>query len=229
MRRVAFLSDVHSNLEALDAVLGELHGEEVVCLGDIVGYGPDPNEVIQQLRERRAIAVLGNHDNAALTGDTSWFNSRAAMAVGWTQARLTEESRSYLRTLPLHVRIEFEGVLTYLTHGSPNDNLREYVDPSTHSDLFDYYLAKLGVRLIGLGHTHVPFLWEGEAGTVFNPGSVGQPRDLDPRASYAVVTFEDAGAEVEPRRVGYDCTLTAQKIAQAGLPDSLGKRLLEGR
>jgi len=228
MRRVAFLSDIHSNLRALKAVLGELRGEEIVCLGDIVGYGAEPNEVITRLKELGTSSLMGNHDNAVLTGDTSWFNARAAMAVKWTRARLTEESLTYLRGLPLELRVEFENVPTYLTHGSPDDNLREYVDPSTHSELFGHYLSKLGVQLIALGHTHLPFIWEEKVGKVFNPGSVGQPRDQDRRASYAVVTFQGGDASIELRRVEYDCQGAAEEIAKAGLPESLGRRLLQG-
>lgn len=228
MQRVAFISDIHSNLEALDSVLGELRGEQVVCLGDIVGYGSNPNEVIQRLKVARATAILGNHDNAVLTGDTSMFNARAGMAARWTAAHLTPESVEFLKGLPEEIRADFGGVKAYLTHGSPDDNLWEYVDPSTHSDLFGHYLSKLRVKLIGLGHTHLPFVWKGENGTVFNPGSVGQPRDMDRRASYAVLTFDRGTVEVDPRRVEYDYKKAAEKIVEAGLPASLGERLSRG-
>ncbi|MDV3277439.1 MAG: metallophosphatase family protein [Nitrososphaerales archaeon] len=228
MLRVAFVSDIHSNLEALDSVLGELRGEEVVCLGDVVGYGSNPNEVIETLRETGARTVLGNHDSAVLTGDTSMFNARAAMAARWTEAQLTPESKEFLKALPKEIRVDFGGVRTYLTHGSPDDNLWEYVDPSTHLDLFGHYLSKLGVRLIGFGHTHVPYVWSGENGTVFNPGSVGQPRDMDRRASFAVATFDRGSVDVEQRRVEYDYKGAAEKIVKAGLPASLAQRLSLG-
>lgn len=228
MRVIGFLSDVHSNLEALDRVMAELRGLEVVCLGDAVGYGSNPNEVIKMLKEANAIAVRGNHDDAVLTGDTSWFNARAAMALQWTRDHLTAESMSYLRGLPLRLRLELEGTPVFLTHGSPDDNLREYVEPQTHSQLFAHYLDKLNVRAIALGHTHRPFVWKEAERLVFNPGSAGQPRDGDPRASYAVATFDGRNVDVELRRVEYDIETAARKIEAAGLPGQLAARLFEG-
>lgn len=228
MNSVGFISDIHSNLEALDRVLGELRGFEIICLGDIVGYGANPNEVVRRLMDVGAVALLGNHDAAALTGDVSMFSARAAMAAVWTSERLSPESREYLKSLPSEVRVEFGGTKVYLTHGSPDDNLWEYVDPSTHHSLLSHYLEKLGVGLVGMGHTHVPYVWRSEKGVVFNPGSVGQPRDMDRRASYALARFEGGKVEIENRRVEYDCQAAAEKIVKAGLPKSLGERLLYG-
>ncbi len=229
MRKVALVSDIHSNLEALDAVLSRIGGEEIYCLGDVVGYGANPNEVIERLRDEGAKAVMGNHDNAVVTEDTGWFNARAAMAAHWTRSVLAAEHLGYLRELPLDVRRQFDGVNAYLTHGSPDDPLREYVSPETHSDLLPYYLSKTGSDLIALGHTHVPFVWKGEEGVVLNPGSVGQPRDGDPRAAYAVLTVDGESAEVEIVRVKYDVAAAASKIRKAGLPAQLAERLSFGR
>ena len=229
MRRLVVISDVHSNLEALRAVMGAVEGEDIYCLGDSVGYGASPNEVLQLLKEKGARAVMGNHDEAAVTGDTGRFNARAAMAVLWTRARLAKESLDYLRGLPLEIREEFEGVKAYMAHGSPDDRIWEYVDPRTHGDLFSHYISKTGCALVGLGHTHVPFVWAGESGQVFNPGSVGQPRDGDPRAAYAVVTVDGGTAAVDIRRVEYDAKGAARRILEAGLPAQLADRLLLGR
>ena len=228
MRKVAFISDVHSNLEALEAVLGMTGGAELYCLGDLVGYGSDPNGVIKRLRDEGAIAVLGNHDAAVLSGDTSWFNTRAAAAAKWTTEHLSEEGRKFLQSLPQEIVTEFEGVRTFLTHGSPDDHLREYVEPETHEHLFDRYLSDLKVRVVGLGHTHRPFVWKGERGLVFNPGSVGQPRDGDSRASFALATFRMNEAEVVLLRTEYDVKAAADKIEAAGLPKQLAARLFEG-
>jgi putative phosphoesterase len=229
VRRVAVISDVHSNLEALEAVMAAAGGEVFCCLGDMVGYGANPNEVLERLKEAGATAVKGNHDDAAVTGETGWFNARAAMAIRWTKERLTQENLAYLGSLPLGIRSELEGVKTFMTHGSPDDPLREYVDPSTHLDLFPHYLMKTESNVIALGHTHVPYLWEGEGGSVFNPGSVGQPRDGDPRASYAILTVEGTRVTVSHRRVEYDVAAAARKIVDAGLPAVLAERLLVGR
>lgn len=228
VRPVAIISDVHANLEALDAVLGELLGLEVYCLGDLVDYGAEPNEVIDTVQERGIKGLLGNHDSAALTGDTSLFNARAAMSSKWTAKQLTESSLEYLRGLPPDLRIPLGEAEAYFTHGSPDDRLWEYVDPRTHSALFGHYLGKLRVQAIGLGHTHVPYVWNEKAGTVFNPGSVGQPRDGDNRASYAILSFTGDEVRVELRRVPYDYKATASKILAAGLPESFAERLFSG-
>ncbi|HEV2138224.1 MAG TPA: metallophosphoesterase family protein [Nitrososphaerales archaeon] len=222
------MSDVHANMEALDAVLGELLGMDVYCLGDLVDYGAEPNEVIETVRDRGVKGLLGNHDSAALTGDTKLFNARAAMSSKWTARQLTEKSREYLRGLPTELKIHFGDAEAYFAHGSPDDRLWEYVDPKTHSNLFGHYLGKLGVQAIGLGHTHVPYVWREEPGTVFNPGSVGQPRDGDNRASYAILSFDGREARVELRRVPYDYRATASKIRAAGLPESFAERLASG-
>lgn len=228
MRRVAFISDVHSNLEALDAVLERVGGAEVFCLGDLVGYGADPNIVIERLRDRQAVAVLGNHDVAALTGDARMFNPRAAEAIRWTSEHLTEGSKEYLRSLPSRVAKELDGVRAFFTHGSPDDSLLEYVELETHQHLFQRYLAELQVAVVGLGHTHRPFVWTGDGGTVFNPGSVGQPRDGDRRASFALAEFNEGRSHVVLMRTEYDVKAAADKILAAGLPSRLATRLFEG-
>ncbi len=228
MRRFGFISDVHANLEALEAVLKNLEGLDVYCLGDFVDYGASPNEVIDSVSSRGVRSILGNHDAAALTGDTSLFNSRAAMSSKWTAANLSKSSMGYLRSLPEELRLKVEGVDVYLTHGSPDDRLWEYVDPRTHSDLFGHYLDKTGARLLGLGHTHIPYVWKEGSRVVFNPGSVGQPRDGDRRASYALVAIDQGQIEVDVRRVEYDYLKAASKIREAGLPVSFAERLAAG-
>jgi putative phosphoesterase len=224
----AVISDVHANLEALDKVLRRTEGLDVYCLGDFVDYGANPNEVIEVLRDRGARSILGNHDAAVLTGDTSMFNPRAAMSSKWTASRLSNASVEFLRGLPQELRLRFEGIDAYLTHGSPDDRLWEYVDPRTHSDLFAYYLDKTRSSLMGLGHTHIPYAWKEGGKVVFNPGSVGQPRDGDRRASYAVVTIEGVEVDVEVIRVDYDIGSAASKIRDAGLPVSFAERLATG-
>ena len=225
---LAFISDVHSNLEALEAVLDEIGDGETYCLGDIVGYGASPNEVIALLKGRGVACILGNHDSAVLSGRTSDFNGRAAQAVAWTIRTLGAEEREYLAGLPLSRTVPFEGRRVYMTHGSPDDNLGEYVYPATHSDLFGFYLQRLGVQVIALGHTHVPFIWADREGTVFNPGSVGQPRNGDRRTSYTLLKVNEAGIAVEHRSVEYDVERSARKIVEVGLPDSLARRLFAG-
>ena len=222
------LSDVHANLEALDAVLGAAEGLEVYSLGDLVDYGAQPNEVIGRFRGFKVKSIMGNHDAAVLTGDTSMFNARAAMGSSWTASRLSPESREYLGRLPQEFRLSFDGVEVYLTHGSPDDRLWEYVDPRTHSDLFGHYLDRTRARAMGLGHTHIPYVWTEHGRVVFNPGSVGQPRDGDRRASFAVVTIEGGEVGAQIKRVEYDFQKAASKILDAGLPESFAHRLAAG-
>ncbi len=225
---VAVISDVHANLEALREVLPRTDGMEVYCLGDLVGYGANPNEVVDALRERKVQALMGNHDHAVATGDTGMFNARAAMAAEWTARVLTGPNLAYLRSLPRELRLRLGGEEGYLTHGSPDDTLWEYVDPRTHSQLFGHYLERLRARFIGLGHTHVPFVSEEGGGTVFNPGSVGQPRDGDRRASYSVLSVAGGAVKVNNLRVKYDYEGAALKIRAAGLPGQFADRLRTG-
>jgi len=228
MKKVAFVSDVHANLEALQAVLEKLGDMSIYCMGDIFGYGASPNEVIALLRSRGVTSVLGNHDYAVITGNTADFNARAAISAKWTMKVISAESKEYLKSLPQELSLDVEDSRMYLTHGSPLDHLWEYVDPGTHSELFEFYLKKISARLIALGHTHVPYVWKGENGTVLNPGSVGQPRDGDSRSSYAVATIGNGEAEVEEERVSYDIREAAEKIRRAGLPEEHASRLFVG-
>ncbi len=228
MRRIAFIADIHSNLEALEVVLSKIGGEETYCLGDVVGYGANPNEVIQLLRKNNVPSITGNHDQAAISGVTSGFNARAGMAAMWTIKQLNEESLRYLRELPLERRVEADGVRIYMTHGSPDDPLWEYVDPSTHSMVFDHYLGRLEADAIALGHTHIPFVWQNGRRLVFNPGSVGQPRNGDRRASFATLSIEGGVASVEETRLEYDFERAAAKIREAGLPEQHASRLFYG-
>ena len=235
--RVALLSDIHSNLEALDAVLAALPPvDRVVVLGDIVGYGPDPNAVIGRLRSTGARAVRGNHDQAMLDPSTlEWFNPHAAAAARWTRRVLTPQSLRYLATLPSHGRVGRHRAV----HGSPN---KPYIWEYILDDLQALeILVKLGRRWCFFGHTHLPriFTEEGEqvptladwvplpASALINPGSVGQPRDGNPLASFAVADL-DSGA-VHFYRVAYDLVTTQAKIRAAGLPEIEAVRLAEGR
>lgn len=229
-RRIFFISDVHSNLEALSAVFEEVGDKEVYCLGDVVGYGADPNTVIELLKQHRVRCIEGNHDRASLTGVVSGFSHAAALAALWTHAQLSESSREFIKGLEPEVRLDVGSKRIYLTHGSPDDRLLEYVNPYTHAGLFDHYLSKVQADVIGLGHTHIPYLWNGRRGTVFNPGSVGQPRNGDRRASFAEIdVFPDDELSVTLRTVEYDYGGAAAKIREAGLPQQLADRLYLGR
>ncbi len=210
--------------------------DRILVLGDIVGYGPDPNAVIGRLRALRARAVMGNHDAAMLAPSLlDWFNPHAAAAARWTQRVLTPESRRYLASLPKYGRL---GAHRYV-HGSPR---KPYIWEYILDDLQALeILVRRGPRFCFFGHTHLPriFTAEGEelpepgewitlpAAALVNPGSVGQPRDGNPEAAYAIVDL--AVPAVRFGRVPYDVATTQAKIREAGLPEVEAARLALGR
>ena len=235
--KLALLSDIHSNLEALDTVLDALPKvDRIVVLGDIVGYGPDPNDVIDRLQSVEAQAVRGNHDQAMLEPDLlELFNPHAAAAARWTLDVLTPESLAYLDELPVYGRIARHRVV----HGSPRKPyIWEYILEELQALEI---LAQLGRRLCFFGHTHLPriFTEEGEQvpepgewitlppAALVNPGSIGQPRDGNPEAAFAVVDL--AMPAVRFYRVPYDLAATQAKIRKAGLPEVEAARLALGR
>ena len=221
MARLNLIADVHGNLPALEAVLDELPKAKTLHLGDVVGYNPYPREVIELLQERRIASVMGNHDNAVLTGDVSWFNPVAARAILWTREHLSEEELAYLASLPLEIKNEVCAV-----HGSPRRRLEEYVFPDYPDEVLSGFLKLAGRRILAMGHTHVPFWRRVGDALVVNPGSVGQPRDGDARASFASIDLSTL--EVEIVRVEYDISRVAREILRAGLPAVLAQRLFEG-
>lgn len=240
--RVAVISDVHGNLEALTAALGAIDGcgtDALWCLGDLVGYGPRPNECCALVAARAAVCLVGNHDLGVLGGiDLDVFSHEAAESARWTRAVLSEEAKSFLAGLPpLHETDE-----ALLVHGSPRDPVWEYVLS------FGQAVAALAAAtrpLVLVGHSHAALHFEdGEGATgglapdgttlpleperrrLLNPGSVGQPRDGDPRAAWLLLDFEEQRAVFE--RVAYDVAATQAQIRAAGLPEELADRLAEG-
>jgi len=228
--KIVALSDIHSNLDALQAVLSVLPAhDELYCLGDIVGYGPQPNEVIEILQQLRPTAVLlGNHDHAVVTGDVSEFSSNAAKAIQWTRERISEDSRHYLERLKPSARIELEGKTLALYHGSPQDPLMEYVFPGLTARMGRRVVEMAEANIVLLGHTHMPMVYRFSGGMLANPGSVGQPRDGDPRASFAVLTISQNDVRFDIQRVHYNVKSVADRILQSGLPSFLAERLYLG-
>ena len=244
--RYLVVADIHSNMEALQAVMGhaESHGgfERIWCLGDIVGYGPDPGACIDLLRSYSLAAISGNHDLASIDAVSSDdFNAHAKAAVLWTREQLSSEHREYLRNNPL--RWEEEGAT--LLHGTPRDPIWEYFLPSvmSNADVAESFQL-FSTQCCLVGHSHIPFvcieagaqflgLLEGQrtllsgVRCVINPGSVGQPRDGDSRAAYAL--YDADAASLTHYRVPYDIEATQVKIFAAGLPEVLASRLAVGR
>jgi diadenosine tetraphosphatase ApaH/serine/threonine PP2A family protein phosphatase len=243
---VVILSDVHANLPALEAVLKDVArtapGAPIWHCGDVVGYGASPNEVITELQRVGAIGVMGNHDLAALGGDViEAFNEAAHAAALWTRDVLTAESRSWLRALPKVLEM---GSAT-IVHASLRDPIMEYV---VQQEIAEENLRLLATPLLFHGHTHVPAIWSMQdgaaqttqigaeaitlrAGSLVNAGSVGQPRDRDPRAAWLLWERDELGAglgTVTWRRVEYNIPAAQEAISAAGLPDWLATRLAVG-
>jgi len=228
--KIAVISDIHSNLEAFEAVISSLpEHDELVCLGDIVGYGPQPNEVVERLQQLRPSSVLmGNHDYAVATGDTEGFSPHAAEAVDWTRMKIRPENQNYLANLRPSTRLERNGKRLALFHGSPREPLTEYVFPGIPQVKARGMVEGGGVDIMLLGHTHMPMLYAFDSKIIGNPGSVGQPRDGDSRASFAILSVVEERISFEIKRVDYNVDRVSEKIIQAGLPRFLADRLYSG-
>ncbi|MGD0573876.1 MAG: metallophosphoesterase family protein [Anaerolineales bacterium] len=240
--RILVISDIHGNLPALESVLAEAgQVDQVWCLGDLIGYGPYPNEVVDRIRLLPGLLCLvGNHDKAGLGQiDLEAFNHEAREALEWTQESLSDSSRAFLGSLPEKLT---RGQFT-LAHGSPRRPVWEYLlDTERARASFGFFgtpyclvghsHVALAFRLSAEGHCvlHLPpqgtSLGLGEERMIFNPGSVGQPRDQDPRASYALLDTDQRLWEW--RRVGYDVKRVQDQMRSCGLPARLALRLTEG-
>jgi diadenosine tetraphosphatase ApaH/serine/threonine PP2A family protein phosphatase len=240
--RYAIIADIHANLAAFRAVLEDIgqqgKADKIWCLGDVVGYGPDPHGCIELLQQTNHICVAGNHDWAAIGKiSTAEFNPDAAAACRWTTRQLTPADVTYLSTLPL--RIE-EGEFT-LVHGSPREPIWEYL---TSISIAGENYAFFKSRYCLVGHSHVPLVFTksksgvlagqlpgygatlGKERLIINPGAVGQPRDGDPRASYVI--YDSEAKTIKLYRVPYDIRATQDKMVTQGLPIRLVARLSYG-
>jgi predicted phosphodiesterase len=242
--RYAILADIHSNLAALQAVLDDIHTkggvDEMWCLGDIVGYGPEPRQCLELIQKRCVVCVAGNHDLAAIGKlGLSYFNPAAAEACQWTMEQLNPVDVRFLADLPIKVeRSDF-----LLVHGSPSDPAEEYI---ISASIAEKNFAFFNNRYCLAGHSHIPAAFREDGRTcqpihltfgvglvmhthrmIVNPGSVGQPRDGDPRASYAI--YDSEGMMLRLYRVDYNIRDTQDKMMQARLPVSLITRLEQGR
>ena len=239
--RVGIVSDIHSNLPALSAVLEDMgQVDQLWCLGDSLGYGRYPNEVVDILRQRNCQAIPGNHDLGRLGNiPLEDFNSDAQQACEWTQTVLSPENRHYLESLPLTLTI---GDFT-LVHGTPQEPIWEYMAyPSNATLAFQYFSG----RYCLVGHTHVPLVFLNQGGqgpetviptsaapvqlsstrAILNPGSVGQPRDGNPAAAYAI--YNSDSNQMEFRRAGYDVARIQADMQALDFPPRLIKRLTYG-
>ncbi len=233
--RIALISDIHSNWEALQAVWREVKkADAILCMGDLVGYGASPNEVVnfvrEQMEKRTFLCVRGNHDNAIAFGAEWGFNPYARQAVRWHQRVMTSENLEFLRRLPIRQLFTDDTGRSYLLiHGSPRAPIDEYLFPWFSDEEFRAVLSYVRQDDLLVGHTHVPMMRVIDGRRVINPGGVGQPRDGDWRSAYAMIdTEKEPPDNVEFLRVEYDVDSAAEKIIEAGLPRFLAMRLYEG-
>ena len=241
--RYAIVSDVHSNLEALDVVLGQMQpGDGLFCLGDIVGYGPNPNECVGKIREHGTVTILGNHDVAAIDNfGIEWFNPAAREAIRWTQSVLSPENAAWLNELGY----EYRDRSYLLVHGAPKPDYFEYImDKDVARKAFDATDAPL----IFIGHTHIAEAYalapdgtishrhfqaggtldlDEKTRYIVNVGSVGQPRDLNPQGSFGF--YEPEARRITVTRFDYPISVVQEKIECAHLPEALARRLVLGR
>ena len=242
--RYAIIADIHANLAAFTAVLNDIErrggAEEVWSLGDVVGYGPDPHQCIELLRQYNHACIAGNHDWAAIGKiDTSDFNPDAAAACHWTAQQLSPGDVEYLSSLPLVIeKDDFT-----LVHGSPREPIWEYLlSTSNAKENFNYFQSQFCL----VGHSHIPLVFEyneaevcsfselpadatitlGKNRLIINPGGVGQPRDGDPRASYAIYNSENR--TIKHYRIPYDIETTQARMMEYRLPVHLVTRLSYG-
>jgi len=242
--RYAVISDIHGNLEALEAVLDDIDSrtiDVIICLGDIVGYYPDPEACVELIRRRVAYSVAGNHDFAAVgLMNIEHFTYYALRAIEWTKENLSEKSKEYLKTLPL--TIQLDGL--FFTHSSPAQPKNfVYIFPNSEKAIVEAF-SSLVHKLNFIGHSHWPFILKQDDRSItrcmedivtvtpgnyylINVGSVGQPRNFNPCSSYMIYDTDES--TLSSIFVRYDYTVTQQKVIANNLPQFLAERLADGR
>jgi putative phosphoesterase len=237
MFKVALIGDIHANLPALEAVLAHARQKPVDAiwnLGDFVGYGAYPEAAIQTMRATNAISIVGNYDLKVLKVPKKAEEWKKRMdpdkwlAFKWTYDHLSQDSRAYLKALPVQYRLEAAGLRILLTHGSPAA-ITEHLTPDTPEDRLVTLAGLAQAEVILCAHSHIPFTRPVGSALFINPGSVGRPDDGDPRASYAVLCFQSSHCEVELQRIPYDTQQAADASYKALLPRAFAQMILLGR
>jgi putative phosphoesterase len=234
--RVAVITDIHANLPALQAALAridELGIETVYCGGDLVGYGPHPNEVCALIAQRAIPAIYGNYDYA-IARDledcgcayvTEHDRELGQRSVDWTLAHTDQGAKDFMRDLPFDLRFEVGATSVHLVHGSPR-KVNEYLFEDKPARLYDRLAAAEESDVLVFGHTHKPWVHEYGGVLFVNCGSVGKPKDGDPRGAFAVLEAGAAGVQVTIERVRYDAEAVAAEVREAGLPGEYADKLL---
>ncbi len=235
--RIALIGDVHANLPALDAVISHAshqHIEDIWNLGDFVGYGAYPDEVVKELRRIEATSILGNYDRKVLRVETKigdWASHKMPhklLAFTWAFDHLSKTNRAYLQSLPEERLIPVMGFLVLMTHGSPISR-NEHLSPDTPVERLRGLTHTTNANIILCAHSHQAFKRRVDDVWFVNPGSVGRPDDGDPRASYAIITFDAGGFKCDHFRVAYDVEKAVAAINAANLPIEFAQMARQGR
>jgi putative phosphoesterase len=236
MIKAAILGDIHGNLPALEAVLDHARqqGCEVIWnIGDFVGYGAFPEEVVQRIREEKATSIIGNYDLKVLRfpkKKEKWSKSKQPekyFAFQWAYENLSEDSRQYLAGLPKEIRMEAAGRAILLTHGSPASN-EEPLTPDTPIERLQELANIASTEIVICGHSHMPFARQVDQTWFINTGSVGRPDDGDPRASYAILRLDRDEIEVHHFRLNYDLDRAVAASRAEGLPEEFAQMIIRG-
>jgi putative phosphoesterase len=239
MERVAVITDIHANLPALEATLAWIDGqgvEDVYCGGDLVGYGPRPNEVCSLIAERGIPTIYGNYDWAIARDEEdcgcAYIDEHdkeiGQLSVDWTLEHTDRESKDFMRELPFDLRFELGGRRVRLVHGSPR-KVNEYLFDDKPAKTFERIAASADCDVLVFGHTHKPWVREYGGVLFVNCGSVGKPKDGDARAAFAALSMNGGGLEVEIPRVDYPAAEVAVEMREVGLPEELAVKLVEAR
>lgn len=233
--KIALISDIHANLQALEAVWDDAQAQspdEIYCLGDLVGYGANPNETIEFIRAMNIPTIMGNYDNGVGhdldSCGCAYTDKRlerlGELSIWWSRGHTTEQNKEYLQSLPQELRLREDGNDILLVHGSPR-SLHEYLPEERPTATFERIAKVADCDIMLFGHTHIPYQKQAADTLFINTGSVGRPKDGDPRAGYVILE----GRDVEFRRVEYDMETAAKAIRASDLPDYYADELLVGR
>jgi predicted phosphodiesterase len=234
--RVLVLSDIHSNLPALESILkiaDNYHPQFIISLGDYVGYGSYPNECLEIAR-KFDIVLMGNHDAAAAVGNAEGFKPDAKFAIEWTSENLNLGNKTFIATFRDFLRFKIIPDFNwevFICHGTPEDYIGNYLMPNTPDHRKIQLVKMTECNVLMTGHTHFPLEFRCDDGIILNPGSVGQPRDGDPRASAMIIDFYQdwQNTKIELIRAEYDILQMATDMRKKGLPHKLSERLFFGK
>lgn len=241
--QITIFGDIHANVPALEAVFRDIEARQLdnlYCLGDLVGYGTFPNEVVEFIRKRNIPTLMGNYDqgvgndsdDCGCAYKTDVDRKRGELSIAWTNAHTTSENKAFLRTLPAHIPVQLGKLQGLLVHGSPR-KVNEYLFEDRPDEYFERIMDAANADVLVCGHTHLPYHKVLPSGRqIVNAGSVGKPKDHDPRACYVVLTVIERDLNVEFIRVPYDVERTAAAIEATpksdGMPHHFAQMLRDG-